>query len=121
SAFQNLKYLASIRNVMSEADIKDVLRTVDLDPDSKQTVKKFSLGMKQRLAIAQAIMEYPKLLILDEPFNGLDKNGVDKMRALLLELKLKGTTILVTSHHREDIDILCDSVYEIDHKQLQSL
>ncbi len=80
----------------------------------KKPVGKYSLGMRQRLGIAQAIMEDPKLLILDEPFNGLDKNGVAEIRSLLLELKKEGKTILLASHNEDDIRILCDRVYEMD-------
>ena len=75
---------------------------------------KFSLGMRQRLAIAQAIMEKPKLIILDEPMNGLDKRGVEEMRQIFLNLKAEGTTILLASHNMEDIRCLCDKVYEMD-------
>ena len=80
----------------------------------KKPVANYSLGMRQRLGIAQAIMEDPKLLILDEPFNGLDKHGVGEIRKLLLELKEEGKTILLASHNEEDIRILCDEVYEMD-------
>lgn len=85
-----------------------------LDPDLKRHVKKYSLGMRQRLGLAQAIMENPKILILDEPFNGLDKDGVADMRKYLLELKERGKTILIASHSSEDIEILCDTVCEMD-------
>ena len=85
-----------------------------MNPDMKKPVGKYSLGMRQRLGIAQAIMEDPKLLILDEPFNGLDKNGVAEIRSLLLELKKEGKTILLASHNEDDIRILCDRVYEMD-------
>ena len=92
SAYSNLKYLA----------------------DSKKHVGKYSLGMKQRLGIAQAIMENPELVILDEPMNGLDSHGVTDVRNMILSLKKEGRTIIITSHHQEDIDILCDKVYEMD-------
>jgi ABC-2 type transport system ATP-binding protein len=95
------------------------MTTVGLDPNNTQPVKKYSLGMKQRLAIAQAIMEKPKLLVLDEPFNGLDKNGVEQIRSLLLDLKRKGVTILMTSHIQEDIHLLCDRVYEFNNQKLE--
>lgn len=87
---------------------------VGLDPEDKKKVGKFSLGMRQRLGIAQAIMESPDILILDEPMNGLDKHGVEDMRKLLVQLKEEGTTILVASHNPLDIEILCDEVYEMD-------
>ena len=83
-----------------------------LDPDDTKKVKKYSMGMKQRLAIAQAIMESPQLLILDEPFNGLDKSGIEHIRKLLLELK-KTTIVLLASHNKEDINLLCDETFEL--------
>ena len=91
-----------------------LLKKVGLDPDMKKPVGKYSLGMRQRLGIAQAIMEDPRFLILDEPFNGLDKHGVAEIRELLLDLKAAGKTILLASHNDEDIRILCDHVYEMD-------
>ncbi len=84
--------------------------TVGLDPESKKPVGKYSLGMRQRLGIAQAIMERPRLLVLDEPMNGLDNRGVEDMRKLFLQLKEDGTTILLASHNPADIEILCDTV-----------
>ena len=114
TGIQNLKILADLTRKIGETDIRQVLKKVGLDPDMKKPVGKYSLGMRQRLGIAQAIMEDPKFLILDEPFNGLDKNGVAEIRALLLELKKEGKTILLASHNEEDIRILCDRVYEMD-------
>ena len=90
------------------------MRQVGLDPSLKRHVRKYSLGMRQRLGLAQAIMEDPAILILDEPFNGLDKDGVFEMREYLLELKAQGKTMLICSHSAEDIDILCDTVCELD-------
>lgn len=97
------------------------MERVGLDPNMKKNVKKYSLGMRQRLALAQAIMENPKILILDEPFNGLDKEGVLDMRKYLLKLKKEGKTILLSSHLSEDIEILCDKVYEMEHGKLDAL
>lgn len=111
---KNLEILADLNRRISRADIRLVLKKVGLDPDLKRPVSKYSLGMRQRLGIAQAIMENPGLLILDEPFNGLDKHGVEEIRRLLLELKAEGKTILLASHNEEDIRILCDEVYEMD-------
>lgn len=85
-----------------------------LDPKLKRPVGKYSLGMRQRLALAQAIMEEPEILILDEPMNGLDKNGVKEIRELLLDMKKENKLIILASHNREDIEILCDEVYEMD-------
>lgn len=118
---RNLEILADMRRQITKAHIRRVLRKVGLDPDMKKPVEKYSLGMRQRLGIAQAIMEDPRLLILDEPFNGLDKNGVREIRRILLELKSEGKTILLASHNEEDIRILCDEVYEMDGGVLQKM
>lgn len=114
SGIKNLIYLYTINNKLNKKYLEDVMRKVGLDPKEKKSVSKYSMGMKQRLAIAQAIMEDPECLILDEPFNGLDNKGVDEIRSLLLDLKKSGKTILVASHNPEDIRILCDEVYEMD-------
>ena len=121
SSFDNLKLLASIRNKISDSDIKSALNKVGLDPNDKKKYKKYSLGMKQKLALAQAIMENPELLILDEPFNGLDSYSVKDIREMLIDYKKEGKTILITSHIKEDIDILCDEVYELDRGNINKL
>lgn len=114
SAFKNLKFLTMIKYNIGDEQIKSTLISVGLDPESKKVVGKFSLGMRQRLGIAQAIMENPHILILDEPMNGLDKRGVEDIRKILMDLKKKGKLILLASHNPLDIDILCDCVYELD-------
>lgn len=114
SGFNNLKFLAKIRNKIGKEEIRTAIKSVGLNPDDKKHVGKFSLGMRQRLGLAQAIMEDPELLILDEPMNGLDKDGVKDMRQYLLDLKAQGKTILIASHSAEDIDVLCDTVCEMD-------
>lgn len=114
SGYKNLMLLASIHKRISREEIKAVLLQVGLDPNMNKSVKHYSLGMRHRLAIAQAIMEQPTLLVLDEPMNGLDKQGVKEMRELFLELKNNGTTIILSSHYSEDIDALCDTVSEMD-------
>lgn len=114
TGFRNLEILASMNRRITSAQIRLVMKKVGLDPDMKKSVAKYSLGMRQRLGIAQAIMEEPELLVLDEPFNGLDKHGVEDMRKILLELKSQGKTILLASHNEEDIRILCDRVFEMD-------
>lgn len=114
SGFRNLRYLASIRNVVGKERIRECITMVGLNPDDKKWVGKYSLGMRQRLGIAQAIMENPSLIILDEPMNGLDNHGVGEIRKLLLGLKEEGKLILIISHNREDINVLCDRVYEMD-------
>ena len=114
NAYKNLKFLASLKNNIGKEEIKACIKKVGLDPDSKKHVGKYSMGMRQRLAIAQAIMENPPILILDEPMNGLDKQGVEDVRELLIELREQGKTILIASHNAEDIDVLCDTVWEMD-------
>lgn len=114
SAFKNLKFLTMIKDNIGDEQIKSTLISVGLDPESKKVVGKFSLGMRQRLGIAQAIMENPHILIHDEPMNGLDKRGVEDIRKILMDLKKKGKLILLASHNPLDIDILCDCVYELD-------
>ena len=114
SAYQNLADIAAMRGNLSKTQIKEVLEMVGLGNVGRQHVSKFSMGMRQRLAIAQAVMESPKLLILDEPMNGMDEKGVEEMRRLILARKAAGTTIILSSHNIEDIRILCDQVYRID-------
>ena len=114
SGFKNLKFLAMIHHKISNEEIRDAMRIVGLDPDSKKHVGKYSLGMRQRLGIAQAIMEDPDILLLDEPLNGLDNEGVE----VLLSLKEKGKLIILASHSKEDIQILCDTVFRMDHGKI---
>nr|WP_304581168.1 ATP-binding cassette domain-containing protein [uncultured Acetatifactor sp.] len=114
TGIRNIEILADMRRQITKADARIAMRKMGLDPDMRKPVAKYSLGMRQRLGIAQAIMEDPQLLVLDEPFNGLDKNGVAEIRKILLELKTEGKTILLASHNEEDIRILCDEVYEMD-------
>lgn len=120
SGLRNLELLASLRGQISTEEIRRAIIRAGLNPNLKKPVAKYSLGMRQRLGIAQAIMEDPKFLILDEPFNGLDKHGVADIRTLLLELKQQGKTILLASHNSEDIRILCDRVFEIDGGRIQT-
>lgn len=118
SAFKNLHILANLHNKIGKQEIRQVLEKVGLSADDKKIVKKYSLGMKQRLGIAMAIMENPKILILDEPMNSLDKQGIEDVRDLLKKMKAEGKTILLTSHNFEDITALCDKVYEMDHGKI---
>lgn len=118
SGFKNLQILASIKNIISDDDIKYFIDLVGLNPNDNRPVKKYSLGMKQRLGIAQALMEEPKLLILDEPMNALDESGVNLVRKILIDLKNKGVTILLASHNKDDINSLCDNIYEIKNGNL---
>ncbi len=121
SGFENLKQLAAIRKVITDADIEQAMRTVGLQPGNRQKVKQYSLGMKQKLAIAQAIMEQQDVLILDEAFNALDHDSVLRLRELLLSFKKEGKTIILTSHNQQDIDALCDSVYRINQGRLEQV
>ncbi|MBQ8519633.1 MAG: ATP-binding cassette domain-containing protein [Agathobacter sp.] len=111
SGFKNLKILAGIQNRITDAKIRETMELVGLDSTMKKPVGKYSLGMRQRLGIAQAMMEDPNVLILDEPTNGLDEDGVEWFRQFILEQKEKGKLILLASHSREDIEMLSDEVY----------
>lgn len=119
SGYKNLKLLAGLRNKIGKEEIIQAMERTGLDPKLKRHVKKYSLGMRQRLGLAQAIMENPDILILDEPMNGLDKDGVEDMRRYLIDLREQGKTILIASHSSEDISVLCDSVYEMEKGILQ--
>ncbi|MEY8392828.1 ATP-binding cassette domain-containing protein [Lachnospiraceae bacterium 45-W7] len=121
TGMRNLEILAGLRKRISRQQIRQAMEKAGLNPDLKKSVSKYSLGMRQRLGIAQAIMEDPEFLILDEPFNGLDKHGVADIRALLLDLKKQGKTIILASHNSEDIQILCDRVYEMDGGRMRQL
>ena len=121
SGFTNLKHLADIRKRIDNNRIRESMESVGLDPDNKKAVKKYSLGMRQRLGLAQAIMENPILLVLDEPMNGLDNEGVEDMRIYLLQWKAEGKTILLASHNKEDIQLLCDTVYEMNKGELYQM
>ena len=117
--YQNLKLLSDINGKIEKQGILNAIESVGLDPNNKEKVRNFSLGMKQRLGVAQAIMENPELLILDEPMNSLDKSGVILIRELIMSLKQEGRIILITSHNSEDIDYLCDYVFEIKEGSIQ--
>ena len=114
SGIKNLEYLYMINHKNNRQYLESIMEKVGLDPKSKKHVGKYSMGMRQRLAIAQSIMEEPEFLVLDEPFNGLDIHGVNEMRELFLELKKRGKVILIASHNSEDINILCDNVYSME-------
>lgn len=118
SAFKNLRILAGLNQVIGAEEICEVLELVGLSATDRKPVRKYSLGMKQRLGIAMAIMENPQILILDEPMNSLDKEGIEDMRKLFINMKEQGKTILLTSHNFEDITALCDIVYEMEHGEI---
>lgn len=113
TGFQNLKYLADINRIIDDNKIKEILSSVGLSPNDKRKYKKYSLGMKQRLGIAQAIMEDPDLIILDEPTNALDDDGQKIVRDLILDLKKKGKLILITNHDRAEMEKVADEIYTI--------
>jgi ABC-2 type transport system ATP-binding protein len=121
SGYKNLEYLASIKHVIGKAEIQKSMQIVGLNPYDKKKVGKYSLGMRQRLGIAQAIMENPDILILDEPMNGLDNKGVKDVREILLNLRDEGKAIILASHNKEDIEVLCDEVYEMDQGNLRKI
>lgn len=121
SAYRNLSLMASIKNVAGRAEIRSALELVGLNADDRKHVSKFSMGMRQRLAIAQAIMEDPAILILDEPMNGLDNQGVRDMRGLFRRLRDEGKTLLIASHNPLDIEEMCDTVWEMDAGVLSSV
>lgn len=113
NCMQNLKIIAAYNNKVTDEEIKNIIKKVGLNPDDKKKVKNYSLGMKQKLAIALALMEDPKILILDEPFNALDEDSVLAMRKLILEEKNKNKLILIASHIKDDIFEMCDYVYKM--------
>ncbi len=121
TGMRNLRWLARLGKGMPKDKIAGLIRLVGLDPAMKKKVGQYSLGMRQRLGIAQTLLDDPSLLILDEPMNGLDKNGVKDIRQLLLDLKARGKTILLASHFAQDIDELCDTVHEMDQGVITAL
>ncbi len=121
TGFQNLKLLAGIKKKITDTEIKKAMERVGLNADEPKKIKAYSLGMKQKLAIAQAIMESPRLLLLDEPTNGLDNQSIERIRNLLLEEKEAGKTILIASHNKEDIKVLCDVVYQLENGEISRL
>lgn len=118
SGYKNLKLLADLRHKIGGGEVREAMKKVGLDPSDRKHVKKYSLGMRQRLGIAQAVMEDPDLLVLDEPFNGLDNEGVAEMHDCFLSLKKQGKTMILVSHSSEDIDVLNDEVVHIEHGKI---
>ncbi|MBE6745117.1 ABC transporter ATP-binding protein [Faecalispora jeddahensis] len=121
TGFENLKFLAAIKGKITEKDITAVLERVGLDPGDTRIYKKYSLGMKQRLAIAQAVMEQPRLLVLDEPSNALDEDGVRAIHQIIREENQRGCTVLIASHNKSDIDSLCQRKFKMIDGTLQEI
>lgn len=121
TGFENLYLLSKIKKKIGKDEIREVLSRVGLNPDDKRTYKKYSLGMKQRLGIAEAIMEKPTLLVLDEPTNALDEDGIELVRNIILEEKERGATILIASHNKQDISILCDRIFKMSEGRLKEI
>lgn len=119
SGYRNLKILAGLRKKIGKEEIMETLDLVGLKGAENKLVRKYSLGMRQRLGLAQAMMEKPDIYILDEPMNGLDNEGVEEMRSILLNLRKEGKTILLVSHNSEDINVLCDKIFEMEHGKLR--
>lgn len=113
SGYRNLSYLAGVRGKIGRQEIERAIEMVGLNPKLRKRVGAYSLGMRQRLGIAQAIMENPDILIMDEPMNGLDDAGVQDMRRLFQQMRSEGKLIIIATHVREDVDLLCDEVYRM--------
>lgn len=113
SGYRNLKALADINQLIDEKDVKEIIRKVGLNPEDKKHYKKYSLGMKQRLGIAAAIMEKPDIILLDEPINAIDEAGVNEIRDILFELKDKNRIIIVACHDKEELELLADEIFEM--------
>ena len=118
TGMENLEMLAKVNKKVQREEIENTIRRVGLNPADKRLYRKYSLGMKQRIVIAQAIMEQPDILMLDEPTNALDENGIDKIRHIILEEKERGALILIASHNKEDITLLADQVFYINNGSL---
>lgn len=113
SGFNNLKLLAKLNGKIDDNDIRETIKKVGLDPNDRRTFRKYSLGMKQRIVLAQAIMEKPDILLLDEPTNALDEDGIHDIRNIILEEKSRGALVLIASHNKEDIELLVDKVFMV--------
>lgn len=119
TGLKNLEILYLIRNKKNREHLFQIMKKVGLDYNEKKTVGKYSLGMKQRLAIAQAMMENQKILVLDEPLNGLDNDGIKLIKKLLIDLKEEGKALLLASHNKEDLEEICDSIYVMEDGKLR--
>lgn len=113
SGYENLKLLADINHIIGKEEINEILKTVGLFEARNKKYRKYSLGMKQRLGIAQALMENQKYIILDEPFNGIDESGVEELKEVLKDVRKQGRTILLSSHNEEDLLDICDQIFRV--------
>lgn len=120
TGYQNLKFLSQIRNKIDDERIRASIEEVGLDPYDKRPIRKYSLGMRQRIVIAQALMESPDYILFDEPTNGLDENGIDMIRSILIKEAARNAIILIASHSKEDIDILCDEKYKMTSGRMEA-
>ncbi|MFU0826827.1 MAG: ATP-binding cassette domain-containing protein [Lachnoclostridium sp.] len=120
SGFENLKTIASIKQIIGDEKIKEILEEVGLNPNDNKKYKKYSLGMKQKLGIAAAIMEEPEIIILDEPTNGLDENGVLNLRNIIRKHKQRGALIIISSHDSEELNFLADEIFEIESGKIKN-
>lgn len=121
TGFENLEILASINNKINSNDIDQILKTVDLYDEKDKKYRNYSLGMKQKLGIAQALMENPDIILLDEPFSALDKQSTKKIRELILKLKKQGKLIIIATHSKEDVNLLCDEVLEMESGMIEKV
>ena len=119
TGFKNLKVLASIQNRIGDEQIRKALEDIGLDPDDKRTYRKYSLGMKQKLGIAAAVMENPDIIILDEPINALDDSGTEQVRQILLKHKQRGALIIIACHDADELEFLSDEIIEIAEGRIQ--
>ena len=120
TGYKNLKVLADIKGIIGDKQIKESIRKVGLNPEDKRKYRKYSLGMKQRLGIAAAIMEQPDIILLDEPINAIDENGVEQVRKILNELKDMNRVIIIACHDREELERLSDVIYDMAEGRLYS-
>jgi ABC-2 type transport system ATP-binding protein len=118
TGYKNLYFLSQFNKKIGKNEIEDAIKRVGLNPADKRTLKKYSLGMKQRILIAQAIMERPEIIMLDEPTNALDEQGVEEIRKVIMQEKERGAIVLLASHNKEDIELLADNVFRIDNGKL---
>ncbi|MCR5518468.1 MAG: ABC transporter ATP-binding protein [Lachnospiraceae bacterium] len=121
SGLENLRFLSKINKKIGDKEIREVISKVGLDPDDKRPFRKYSLGMKQKIVLAQAIMEKPAILFLDEPTNALDEAGINSVRDIILEIKKEGALILIATHNKEDIELLVDELYKVKNGKIERM